>query len=330
VEALVAMQSLVTGASGFLGLHLVRALHARGERVTGYARSRPSPAELPEGVDFVLGDVNDAAALARAVREARVVYHLAGIRRTPHRRDFFRVNAEGTRSVCEALCARGGRARLVLCGSLSALGPSTVTRPLREDDPFSPAEAYGESKAEAERIARTYEGRLEVVIARPVRIVGPGDRENLAFFKLVKKGLLLSLGGGPRPLSLVDVDDVVEALLLMGTRPEAVGQTFFVASRETSTLEGIQALAAQALGVSPRKVVVPAPVFRALAHAADLVSTLTRRHLPLNAKLARQMLAPAWTCETAKAQSLLGFSAKVGVAESVARSARWYVDKGWL
>src|SRR5688500_8151204 len=116
------MQSLVTGASGFLGLHLVRALRARGENVVALSRTKPSAAEIPEGVRWVLADVNDPSALADAVRGVDVAYHLAGIRRTPHREEFFQVNAEGTRAVCEALVARGGPARLVLCGSLSAHG----------------------------------------------------------------------------------------------------------------------------------------------------------------------------------------------------------------
>ena len=118
---------------------------------------------------------------------------------------------------------RAGVRRLVLAGSLAAVGPSTPDRPHVETDPFAPEEWYGESKAEAERIALGTAG-LEVTVARPPRILGPGDRENLVFFRLVKRGIRLEIEGGPRPLSVVDVDDVVELLLLLATRPEAVGR----------------------------------------------------------------------------------------------------------
>ena len=126
-----------------------------------------------------------------------MVFHLAGVRRAATREDFMRVNAEGTRHVCEALVATGARPRLVLAGSLGASGPSTPGRPKMEEDPLRPAEWYGESKAEAERIAFSYADRLPVTVVRPPRIVGPGDRENLLLFKLVPRGLRLELAEAP-------------------------------------------------------------------------------------------------------------------------------------
>ncbi len=133
-----------------------------------------------------------------------------------------------------------GAKRLVLCGSLSAMGPSQPGRPHVESDPFAPAEWYGESKAKAEQIAFSYNGRLEVAVARPPRILGPADRENLVFFKLVMRGWRLAIGGGPRPLSMVDVDDVVDGMLLLAERPEAVGEAFFLTANETTTIEELQ------------------------------------------------------------------------------------------
>ena len=174
-----------------------------------------------------------------------MVFHLAGLRRAPERKAFFRVNAEGTRAVCDAMLRSGAR-RLVLAGSLAAVGPSEPGRPHVETDPFAPREWYGESKAEAERIALA--SGLEVSVARPPRILGPGDRENLVFFRLANHGIRLRIGGGPRPLSVVDVDDVVELLLLQSTRPEAVGEAFFAPGPETTTLEEIQDLRSERSG----------------------------------------------------------------------------------
>ncbi|MGZ3461228.1 MAG: NAD-dependent epimerase/dehydratase family protein, partial [Archangium sp.] len=265
---------------------------------------------------------------ARAVGGRDVVFHLAGIRRAATREDFMRVNAEGTRRVCEALVGTG--ARLVLAGSLGASGPSTPGRPKVEEDPLQPVEWYGESKAEAERIAFAYAGRLPVTVVRPPRILGPGDRENLLLFRLVARGLRLELGGGPRPLTLVDVEDVVDLLLLLAERDEALGQAFFVGHPQPLTLEEIQDLAAEALGVRPRTVPLPPAVLTALATVADGVTLLTDRRLPLNRKFARQLLAPAWTCSSAKAERLLGFRATRDPAESIRRSARWYREHGWL
>lgn len=326
------MRALVTGANGFLGGWLVRALTARGWQVACLVR-RGSDVSGLVGLPYERreGDVTDAASLERAVAGQQVVFHLAGVRRGATREDFFRVNAEGTRRVCEALAAAGGgRRRLVLCGSLAACGPSSPDRPRVEEDPFQPAEWYGESKAEAERVALSYRERLEVVSVRPPRILGPGDRENLSFFRLVARGWRLELGGGPRPLSMVDVEDVADFMVRVAEHPQAVGEAFFVSAPEVLTLESLQELGAEALGVRLRALRLSPGVLQALATAADGVSRLTGRRLPLNRKLARQLLAPAWTCSPAKAERLLGFKARHALADSVRRSARWYREQGWL
>jgi len=257
-----------------------------------------------------------------------VVFHLAGLRRAPERAAFFRVNAEGTRTVCDTMLRTGAR-RLVLAGSLAAVGPSQPDRPHVETDPFAPEEWYGESKAEAEQIALGTEG-LEVSVVRPPRILGPGDRENLVFFRLVKRGVRLEVGGGARPLSVVDVDDVVELMVLLATRSEAVGEAFFAPGPDQTTLEEIQTLGAEVLGVRTRTLRLSPRRLQALAAMADVFSQLTGKHLPLNRKLARQLLAPAWTCSGEKARQILGWVPRIEARTSIARSAAWYQARGWL
>ena len=206
------MQVLITGANGFLGSALSRRMVGAGHPVRALVRPGSDLSAL-DGVGRGAGGRRRdgrRSSVQRAVEGVEVVFHLAGLRRAPERSAFFRVNAEGTRTVCDAMLRAGAR-RLVLAGSLAAVGPSRPDRPHVETDPFAPEEWYGESKAEAERIALGTSG-LEVTVARPPRILGPGDRENLVFFRLVKRGIRLEIGGGPRPLSVVDVDDVVELL----------------------------------------------------------------------------------------------------------------------
>ncbi len=323
------MQVLITGANGFLGSALSRRMVGAGHPVRALVRPGSDLSAL-EGVavERVAGDVTDAASVQRAVEGVEVVFHLAGLRRAPERSAFFRVNAEGTRTVCDAMLRVGAR-RLVLAGSLAAVGPSRPDRPHVETDPFAPEEWYGESKAEAERIALGTSG-LEVTVARPPRILGPGDRENLVFFRLVKRGIRLEIGGGPRPLSVVDVDDVVELLLLLAQRPEAVGEAFFAPGPDQTTLEEIQSLGAEVLGVKPRTLRLSPRRLRALAAVADGFSRLTGKHLPLNRKLARQLLAPAWTCSGEKARARLGWTPRIDARTSIARSAAWYQAHGWL
>jgi nucleoside-diphosphate-sugar epimerase len=322
------MRTLVTGANGFLGRHLVRELLARGHAVRALVRPGGDASTVDSGAEVARGDVTDAAALRRAVEGCGVVYHLAGVRRASRREDFLGVNAATTRLALDACVATGARPRFVLAGSLAASGPSL--EPRAEGDPLQPAEWYGESKAEAERIALSYADRLPVTVSRPARIMGPGDRENLFFFRIVARGLVLRLLGPERPLSWVDVADCARGFALLGERPEAVGEAFFIASPERTSLTGLQREAARALGVRVREIPFPPRALSALAWTADLASRATGRRLPLNRKLARQLLAPGWTCATEKAQARIGFSATTPLAASVASAARWYREQGWL
>ncbi|HEY7725532.1 MAG TPA: NAD-dependent epimerase/dehydratase family protein [Anaeromyxobacteraceae bacterium] len=320
------MRALVTGASGFLGRVLAGKLLARGLAVRALVRGA---GEVPAGCEVVRGDVTDAATLPEAVEGCDLVFHLAGIRRAPGREEFRHVNAEGTRLLLEACLAAGAaRTRFVLAGSLAASGPSRLGR--REEDTPAPVEWYGESKAVAERLVLAYRHMLPVAVARPPRIMGPGDRENLIFFRLAARGLVLRVLGPERPLSWIDVGDCAEGFLALADRPEAEGGVFFLASDDRTSLEGLQWTIARALGVRPRALPVPPALLRAAGAAADGLSRIVGRRLPLNRKLVTQLLAPGWTCETAKARRLLRFEARTPLSESVERAAAWYRERGLL
>lgn len=321
---------LITGANGFLGAWLARALVARGDDVRCLVRKGSDRSALTgNGATIVEGDVTDPASLGPALEGVHTVFHLAGIRRAATRDEFMKVNAEGSRHVCEAM-VKAGCTRLVFVGSLAATGPSLGGVPRVEEDSFNPQEWYGESKAAAEQIAFSYGDRLEVTSCRPARIVGPGDHENLTFFKLVKKGVILRIGGAERKLSFVDVEDVVDQLLLQADEPKAVGQAFFAASDETHSVEELMHMVAKSLKYDARVVLVPELLLSFLGNAADVVTNTTGKKLPLNRKLARQLLAPGWTCRIDKAKRVLGYAPKRTVWDSIVRSGESYVKLGWL
>ena len=222
------------------------------------------------------GDATSVPSLRAAVRGCDVVFHLAGVRRATDPAEFLRVNAGSTRLALDACLAEApALARFVLAGSVAAAGPSRTPR--REDEPLEPVEPYGASKAEAERIAFSYADRLPVTVARPPRIMGPGDRENLFFFRLARAGVAIGFLGPERPLSWIDVDDCARGLVALAERPEARGETFFLASPATTDALEIQREAAHALGVRARAVRLPPLVVRGAAAVAELV---TRAHRP--------------------------------------------------
>jgi nucleoside-diphosphate-sugar epimerase len=322
------MRALVTGAGGFVGQALVRRLADRGNLVRALVR-RPHEELEAAGVEVVLGDAGDRASLERAVAGCDLVFHLAGVRRATDPAEFMRANAGSTRAALEACLAAAPRLRrFVLAGSAAAGGPSRTPR--QEDEPLAPVEPYGASKAEAERIALSFADRVPITVLRPPRIMGPGDRENLFFFRIAKAGLAVGFSGPPRPLSWIDVGDCARGFLVAAERPEGEGEVFHLASPEPTDAPSIMAGVGEALGVTTRRVTIPAPALRAAAAASALLTRLGGPRLPLNPKLAAQLLAPGWRCDPGKARARLGFEATTPLRASLAAAVLWYRERGLL
>ena len=335
------MRVLITGANGFIGSALTRHMFERGDEVRILLRPGASrglldglPLAANNGdtsagriVTVFEGEITRPGTFGAALEGIEAVVHLAGLRRSPTRSELFAVNAEGTRALCEEMVRRAPGTRLVLCSSLTAMGPSRDFPDERAA--LKPADWYGESKAMAEEIALSFVERLHVSIARPSRVVGPGDRENLFFFRLVERGLRLSIGGEARPMSTIDVDDLAEGLSLMAHRDGPSGEIFFL-SLDVTTLEALNEEVARRMARRTLPIHLPERLLKVMAAGADLATRVSGRRLPLNRKLAQQLLAPGWTCSIVKAREALGFDPKISLAESLARSLDWYRDHGWL
>ena len=174
------MRVLVTGATGFTGGHLARALAAGGDTVSALVRT-PGPAAsvlAHAGITLAMGDLRDRAALAAATAGVDVVYHIAAMYRQAGlgAAVYRAVNATAVNDVIEA-AARGGVRRVVHCSTVGVHG-DVEHAPANEDAPLKPGDVYQTTKLEGEQLARDAGARLgiEVTIARPTGIYGPGDR----------------------------------------------------------------------------------------------------------------------------------------------------------
>lgn len=331
---------LVTGSNGFVGSHLTETLLAAGYRVRCMVRRTSDLTWLnalrhtPTGaqqVEWAYADVTDEAALREVVAGVDAVCHFGALTRAPDEATYQRVNAGGTENLLAA-CLQAGvdLRRFVLCSSQTAAGPSDGVEPLDETAPPRPLTWYGRSKLAAEEAVHRYADLLPVTILRPAAVFGPRDRDVLAYFRLVKRGLSLQLGRGERWVSLIYVRDLVALALLALEKPEAVGQTYFACDGQAYTWGGIAGAIALALDRRPLYVTLPEAVLGPMAWAATTLARLTGQTPLLHEQRLIEMRQRAWLCSNDKARRELGFEPAYSLSEAVAETTAWYQQAGWL
>ncbi|MFQ5846174.1 MAG: NAD-dependent epimerase/dehydratase family protein [Candidatus Methylomirabilales bacterium] len=323
------MKALVTGATGFIGSHLVEYLLQRGDDVTCLARSR-SRLRWLKGlqVRVVEGDCTDPALGGRLVEDFDWVFHLAGLTKTLERNEYYRVNGKGTANLGTILAQKRRPPRLVYLSSLAAAGPSTDGHPLRESDPPQPVSHYGRSKLEGENgLTRLGAGIPWTIVRAPV-IYGPRDRDLLVFFQLAKRRVAFRLGRR-QAFSLCYVEDLVRGLHLAAERG-GTGEIYYLAEASPRSWDEISEAIGAAVGVRPMTVPLPRPLLAGAAWVSEGMARLTGIRPLLNRDKAREMQQQYWICNPGKAARDLGFATSIPLRTGTARVAKWYERHGWL
>jgi nucleoside-diphosphate-sugar epimerase len=324
---------LVTGATGFTGGHLARALRARGHDVTAMVRSAPGAAQMREdGIRAVVGDLARPATLPDAVRAGYdVIYNIAALYREAGLPDsiYRQVNATGVGELIEAASAAGVR-RVVHCSTVGVHG-DVEHPPANEDAPLRPGDVYQVSKVEGEQIAREAAARtgVELVIARPSGIYGPGDRRLLKLFRGVARRRFVILGDGKIFYHLTYIDDLAEGFRLCGEVPAAAGRTYILAGGEVPVLNDLAALIAEEAHVPPPTLHLPVwpfwfagAVCEALCAPFGIEPPIYRRRVDFFTK--------SRAFDISRARAELGYAPQVSLRQGIQRTLVWYKQQGWL
>jgi 2-alkyl-3-oxoalkanoate reductase len=315
------MTVLVTGATGFLGQHLVQTLLAHGQPVRALGRNVQVLARLASwGATPVQADLSDALAVAAACRGARAVVH-AGALSSPwgRRADFWAANVAGSAHVI-AGCQQHAVPRLVHISS-----PSVVFG--GEDHDYSDESVayphqftslYSQSKQEAELLALAFE---RAIVLRPKAIYGPGDSSLLPrLIAAARAGRLPQIGDGQNQVDLSYVSDVVDAILLAIDAPQPANQALYtITSGEHPLLWPVIARVLAALGLPKPQPVLPLALALAAATAMERWSEISGQE-PRLTRYSALILARQQTYNISAAERGLGYRPKVGIEEGLERT----------
>ncbi len=317
----------VTGATGFIGSHLVESLIASGDEVRCLVRPGSRRRWLPPGVETVTVDSSDAEAMARALDEASIIYHLAAATSAVDSEGYRLANTQFTRSLLAAVRQASPRARVVLCSTLAAGGPTRNGRPLTGMETAAPIGPYGSSKLEAERMLAA--SGLEHVIVRPPAVYGPRDREIFQVFRFARRGIVPSFAPPGQLLSLVHVHDLTAGLRLAGLRGNP-GAMYYLTDGPPHSWREIVAAMGAAVQRQVRFVRLPLALGGAAARISCTVARITSTKPLLTPERIGNMAEAGWTCDDTRARAELGYQPEISLQEGMKQTASWYRKEGWL
>ena len=323
------MRVLVTGATGFIGTHLCHALVARGDHVIALVRNPAKARGLPAAVETLAGDLTLFADPSVSLPPADVVVHLAGVVAAPSPEQYERINHDAVVELVNCLERQAWKPRrLLFASSLAAAGPSTINHPHTEQDPLAAIDPYGAAKARAERVVAA--ASFPTTSFRPCIVFGPGDPATLTLFKSAARGVGMRVGPTPQRLSIVDVRDVVAAILAMSDDRRAGHFTYYVSHPDVTDLDRIWSALGLALGRRVRVLPVPTRLLRAVVPVATLAAKLFGVTNQMDMKQYRQVSAPAFVCSSAALSRDLGWRAQHALSDALENAVEGYRASGAL
>lgn len=324
--------SVVTGASGFVGSHLVDKLLAEGHHVKCILRPSSSRRWLEgKSVEIVDCGLFDKEALKPVLINADYIYHVAGVVKAKTKEEYYKGNVLSTKTLLETAAEiNTNLKRFVIVSSQTACGPSLDGKPCSEETKEHPITTYGRSKFEQEQLAESYFEKLPITIIRPPAVFGERDTEVYLIFKTYKAGLMTLIGFDDKRLNLIHVEDLARGIYESSISLNTIGEKYFIASEEIYTWPQVGNAIGKALGKKAFTLRLPHSLVYTVAAIAQFFAMFSSKAATFNLEKARDFVQPGWTCDVSKAKKDFGYTQKIHLEEGIKRSIDWYKEMKWL
>lgn len=317
---------LITGASGFIGGHLIEFLLKNNYKVKCLVRPTANLDILKKlPVEICFGDILDKNSLRKAVKDIDYLIHLAGAIKAKDNKTYWLVNYQGTKNILEVLLEKNIQLKkFIFISSQAAAGASRGFQPLKETDPAQPISHYGKSKLKAEKIVKKFSQRFSIVILRPSLVYGPRDKETLIYFRLFKFGFKANLN---RYFSACYVKDFSRACFLALEKEIPSGSIYFISDGKIYSLKEINNYLKILL---KPKLIIPIPfVSKILYFLALFFKIFLKKPSIINMDRLKEITSKSWLCDISKAKKL-GYQPKTFLKDGLKKTILWYQKNGWL
>jgi dihydroflavonol-4-reductase len=312
-------KALVTGATGFIGSHLVKSLVEENWEVTCLIRSKSRTDFLQKfPVRFIEGSANDIESLGRAAKGQDYVFHLAGRIRPTCRVEYDIANYQLTKNLAqECLRKNPSLKRFVYISSISAAGPSLPNFYSEEGQAPSPVSEYGRTKLKGEEAVREVWDQIPATIIRPSSVYGPRQQETELLIKLISKRIVPLLKRKKETTSLIYIKDLIQGILKAALSPKSKNQVYYLTDGNGYSWRKII--------LTVKKVVLGKSLFFPLPEgliyiSAWLVDMLKKTGVIksyFGRKLWRAMTQTPWLFSSSKAEKDFGFRARYSLENGI-------------
>lgn len=326
---------LITGASGFVGYHLVDVALQKGYEVTAAVRGTSKVEHLKNlPVKVVSMDLLNKVSLIAELQKGQYDYiiHNAGATRADSEEAFIAANATTTKNLAEAAVECNPPVKkFAFISSAASYGPkqSIEAGLIKETDPPLPVTGYGKSKLKAEQYLDQIP-TLSYLIFRPTAVYGPREKDLLVLFQNVNKGLETYMGSAPQMQSFIYVRDLAE-LVVTSLEKEISRRGYMISDGESYDKYRFADTAKKILNKKTFKLHVPIPAVRFLASAMETSCRLMGKGTPiLNIDRVKELTGASYACDIQAARKELGFEPKYDLEKGLKETITWYKQNKWI